>query len=146
MNIRTYFNNKEKKQIREAVQAAELRTSGEIRVHLESKCEVEPMDRAVAWFEKLKMHETELRNGVLVYVAIESKKFAILGDKGINEAVPKGFWDETKEVMVSEFKEGHMLEGICKGVERAGEQLRKFFPYQKDDINELDDDISYGNQ
>lgn len=146
MDIRTYFNNKEKKRIREAIKSAELMTSGELRVHIESVCENEPMERAVAWFEKLKMHETEARNGVLIYVALESKKFAILGDKGINAVVPPDFWDKTKDEMLAEFKAGKMLEGICKGIESAGTQLKKYFPYQTDDINELEDDISYGEK
>lgn len=146
MDIRTYFNIEEKSQIKEAIKQAELRTSGEIRVHLETHCDGQAMERAIRWFEKLKMHKTEARNGVLIYVAVESKKFAILGDQGINEVVPKTFWNDTKELMVASFKEGQILKGICEGIEKAGEQLRQYFPYQKDDVNELDDDLSYGNQ
>jgi uncharacterized membrane protein len=95
-------------------------------------------------FEKLKMHETDLRNGVLFYVATESKKFAIIGDKGINEKVAADFWDCTKDIMLSHFKNGNFKQGLIDGVLRAGEQLKKHFPYQSDDINELSNEISKG--
>ncbi len=85
-----------------------------------------------------------MRNGVLFYLAIEDRKFAILGDAGINARVPSDFWDATKELMVEKFKLGLMAEGLIAGILMAGEQLKSHFPYQQDDVNELSDEISFG--
>ena len=104
------------------------------------------MDRAVKVFEKLKMHQTELRNGVLIYMAVFDKKFAILGDQGINEKVPEGFWDSVKNKMIEQFKAGAIEKGLSVGIEAAGEKLKAFFPYQSDDVNELSDEISFGDE
>jgi uncharacterized membrane protein len=102
------------------------------------------LDRAAYLFEKLKMHKTERRNGVLFYLAVADRKFAILGDAGINAVTPENFWDEIKNTMSALFSEGQFSEGLCKGIEMTGEALHKYFPYQTDDINELPDDISFG--
>jgi uncharacterized membrane protein len=90
------------------------------------------------------MHKTKLRNGVLFYLALEDHKFAILGDAGINNVVQENFWDDIKEHMAAKFKEGKISEGIIEGVKMAGNQLKQHFPIQKNDINELPDDISFG--
>ena len=130
--------------ITKAIEKAEHQTSGEIRVHLENKCGEEVLDRAAWLFKKLKMHETKDRNGVLIYLSINDRKFAIIGDAGINKVVPEGFWNENKEMMISHFKNGEFAIGLIKGIEKAGEQLKQFFPYQGNDVNELSDEISYG--
>ena len=139
------FSQQERDQILAAIKEAELNTSGEIRVHIEKKCKKDVMDRAAAVFASLGMHKTELRNGVLFYVAFEDHKFAILGDGGINAAVPDGFWDGIKEKMLSSFKENKYAEGIAVGIKMAGEQLKSHFPYKEGDVNELSDDISFGD-
>ncbi len=139
-----FFTSEEKKQILQSIQAAEKDTSGEIRVHLENKCPVDVLDRAAFLFEKLKMHKTEKRNGVLFYLAIVDRKFAILGDAGINAVTPDDFWDQIKVTMSALFSEGKFAEGLSKGIHMTGEALRKNFPYQQNDINELPDDISFG--
>ena len=90
------------------------------------------------------MQKTELRNGVLIYLAVEDRKLAILGDAGINLKVPKDFWDSTRDLMVSNFKEGRYTEGLSEGIKLAGNQLKEHYPYQSDDVNELSDDISFG--
>ncbi|WP_299579357.1 TPM domain-containing protein [uncultured Sunxiuqinia sp.] len=146
MSVQDFFTDKEKKQITDAVKAAELNTSGEVRVHVEGKCPEDVLDRAAYWFEKLAMHKTALRNGVLFYLAVSDRKFAILGDAGINAKVPADFWDEIKEHMLSKFKEGRFAEGLAEGIEKAGEQLKAHFPYQTDDVNELSDEISFGKK
>jgi uncharacterized membrane protein len=138
------FSKEQKELIINAIKDAELNTSGEIRVHIENKCPEDVMDRAAFWFAELKMHKTELRNGVLFYLALEHRKFAILGDIGINSVVPENFWNDTKEAMLPYFVEGNFAEGLSKGILMAGEKLKQFFTYQKEDINELDDDISFG--
>lgn len=138
------FTSEEKKEILNAIKVAEKNTSGEIRVHLENKCPGEVLDRAAYLFEKLKMHKTEKRNGVLFYLAVVDKKFAILGDAGINAVTPDDFWDKIKDTMTLLFSEGKFADGLNKGIQMAGEALKKHFPYQTDDINELPDDISFG--
>jgi len=144
MGISKFFTTEQKKEITEAIKSAELNTSGEIRIHIESRCKIDVLDRASVIFSQLKMHKTEQRNGVLFYVAIDDHKFAILGDVGINEKVPDNFWDSETETVINHFKEEKYTEGLCKGIIMAGEQLKKHFPYQSDDVNELSDDISFG--
>jgi uncharacterized membrane protein len=85
-----------------------------------------------------------LKNGVLIYVAVKDKHFVICGDKGINDLVPDDFWDCTRDIMVSHFKEGRFKQGLIDGILRAGEQLQKYFPYQEGDTNELSNEISKG--
>lgn len=138
------FTEDQKTEIVNAIKEAELNTSGEIRVQIEKSCPEDVMDRAAFIFEKLKMHKTELRNGVLFYLAVKDRKFAILGDAGINAQVPEGFWDEIKELMLHRFREGDFSGGLTQGILRSGEQLKAHFPYQEDDVNELNDDISFG--
>ena len=146
MSAAKFFNPDQKLQIVDAVKVAELNTSGEIRVHIENKCNEDVMDRAAYIFEQLEMHETEARNGVLFYLAVKDHKFAILGDAGINKKVPDDFWNEIKDGMLSEFKKGEFATGLASGIIKAGEQLKTHFPYQSDDVNELSDDISFGNE
>lgn len=142
-NIQNFFSEDEKKKIVNAVKLAEKETSGEIRVHIDKRCKGDVMDRASFIFEKLEMHKTELRNGVLFYLAIKDRKFAILGDAGINISVPKNFWEEVKNNMLERFKENKFAEGLTVGIAMAGDKLKTFFPYQIDDVNELDDEISF---
>lgn len=144
MSVAKFLNPEEEKSILEAIRLAEKNTSGEIRVHLESNCEGDVMDRAQVVFKKLKMHKTKLRNGVLFYIATESRHFAILGDNGINEKVSSSFWDETKELVISKLKNEETAAGLEQGILKAGEQLKAFFPYESDDKNELSDEISTG--
>jgi len=130
--------------IREAIEQAELNTSGEIRVHVENRCRIDVLDCAAGWFEKLKMHKTEQRNGVLFYLAVKDRKFAILGDAGINAVTPDDFWESVKSQMEPLFAEGKFAGGLARGIELAGEKLKEHFPYQSDDTNELSDEISFG--
>lgn len=137
------FTEEQKKLMVQAIKDAETNTSGEIRIHFDNHCKKEVLDRAAEVFAELKMHKTELRNGVLIYVALDDKKLAVLGDAGINAKVPADFWERMKTEMVERFKQGLIAEGVCRGAEIAGEQLKHYFPYQKDDVNELSDDISF---
>jgi len=144
-NSSAMFTKEQKELITSAIKDAEMNTSGEVRVHIENSCAEDVMDRAAYWFAELKMHKTEQRNGVLFYLAVKDHKFAILGDMGINAVVPENFWNEVKENMLPFFAEGNFAEGLSKGIMMAGEKLKQFFSYQKDDVNELDDEISFGN-
>lgn len=139
------FNEQEQERIRLVVAEAERCTSGEIRICLEKQCKEPVLDRAVAYFHKLDMHKTKLRNGVLIYLALDDHQFAIIGDSGINALVPENFWDSTKEAMVVEFKKGELLEGILTGIHLAGQQLKHFFPSLENDTNELSNDIAFGD-
>ena len=146
MNAINFFSKEEKALIKSAVKEAELNTSGEIRVHIDNHCREDVMDRAAWWFGKLEMQKTEQRNGVQFYLAVKDNKFAILGDAGINAVSPDDFWDVIKEKMLASFKEGEFAAGLVEGILMAGEQLKKHFPHQDDDVNELSDDISFGGE
>lgn len=144
MGASKFFSDEQKTQITEAIKQAEFNTSGEIRVHVENDCKIDVLDRAAVIFNKLQMHKTEQRNGVLFYVALLDHKFAILGDAGINAKVPVGFWNEINDTVITHFKKVEYTDGLTKGILMAGEQLKKHFPYKANDVNELSDDISFG--
>jgi len=143
MSAEDFFTIEEKQAITNAIGEAETNTSGEIRLHVENRCKIDVLDRAAYIFGKLNMQETAQRNGVLFYLAVDDRKFAIIGDSGINKVVPVNFWDEIKGTMLALFKEGKFSEGLTTGIRMAGEQLKTNFPYQTDDINELSDEISF---
>lgn len=146
------FDEAQERQIIEAIRAAEQRTSGEIRLHVEPHCHDEkqadaadkdPFERALEVFAELGMHQTKLQNGVLFYLAYESHKFAIVADAGINARVEEGFWEDIKEKMIPYFKNSNFVEGLALGIRAAGERLREFFPETAGGSgNELSDDIS----
>ena len=144
-NARQILNNEEDHRVVEAIRLAELNTSGEIKVHIENHCRGNVEERSLFVFNHLKLNETQLRNGVLIYLAVKDNKFAILGDEGINNVVEDSFWNDVKDLMLSHFKEGRFAEGLEQGIQRCGEKLKTYFPYQSDDINEIPDDISYEN-
>ena len=140
-----FFDQEEIDRIHEAIKEAENNTSGEIRLHLENHCREDVLDRAAYLFQQLEMHQTELRNGVLFYLAIQDHQYAILGDVGINQKVPEGFWDEVRDHMQGRFKEGRLLEALTEGIKMSGEKLKEHFPLKADDKNELSDEISFGS-
>jgi len=137
------FNDEEQERIRKAIEAAEKHTSGQLRVCIEKTCSENVLDRAAKYFHELDMHKTKLRNGVLIYVATVDRKFAIIGDAGINKVVPDDFWDDTRNDMLEHFKQGNLVEGIVTGLEISGNHLQKFFPHESGDSNELPDDIAF---
>ena len=131
--------------VEKAIADAELQTSGEIRVHIETSCKGEVLDRASIVFAALKMHKTEARNGVLVYLSTEDRKFAILGDAGINSVVDKDFWQSTYDIALPLLKEGKWTEALCQTLDSCGIQLKAHFPYKGGDVNELDNTVSWGD-
>lgn len=143
MKAKDFLSRDQQKAVVTAIMEAEKNTSGEIRVHIDEKCRKTPVERAQAVFHTLKMDDTQLRNGVLIYVACQSKVFAIIGDKGINDVVPSDFWNDICSGMAAKFKEGQFAEGIICAVKATGEKLKEFFPYSQDDVNEQPDDISF---
>ena len=144
MSPKEFLGKENELLIAKAIEKAEHQTSGEIRVHIESMCKEDVLDRAAWLFKKLKMLETKDRNGVLIYLSINDRKFAIIGDGGINKVVPEGFWNDIKEMMIGHFMKGEFAIGLINGIEKAGEQLKQYFPWQGNDVNELPDEISYG--
>ena len=143
MKASMFFSKEQQAQILAAVKEAEMETSGEIRVHIESTLKDDVLDRAAWLFKKLGMHETAERNGVLFYLAVNDRKFAIIGDAGINAKVPGGFWDDISELLKNNFKEGKFTEGLSEGILLAGKHLKIHFPHKPDDVNELPDEISF---
>lgn len=137
------FNDQEQTIIREAIDVAENLTSGEIRICVEQTCNEPTLDRASKYFQKLGMDQTVQKNGVLIYLALEDRKFAIIGDTGINQLVPVDFWDTTKDAMLMLFKQNRMADGVVTGIQMAGEKLKTYFPRLGDDQNELSDDIAF---
>lgn len=142
MDQKEFLARLDQQRIVEAIRAAELATSGEIRVHVQPKARGGEL-RWVAerTFERLGMTKTAARNGVLLFIASEEQRFVILGDQGIDEKVPAGFWDDIAAQLTIRFKNGQFTEGIVDAVSAAGEHLKEFFPRADDDVNELPDDI-----
>ena len=143
-NAQNFFTPEEQQEITRAIRDAELDTSGEIRVHIENSFSGSSLDRAAYIFKKLGMDETKERNGVLIYLAVKNRSFAIIGDSGINAVVPADFWDEIKNSMVENFRQGRYSAGLTEAIRSAGQQLKSHFPRSKQDVNELSDEISYG--
>jgi len=139
-----FLTSKQEEKIVEAIRIAEENTSGEIRVHIEEKSEKPAIERAKEVFNALEMFKTEARNGVLFYVNVSGNQFAILGDEGINKVVPANFWESTKDIVLQNFAEKKYKKGLVKGIKKAGEQLKSYFPYQANDTNELPNEISKG--
>jgi uncharacterized membrane protein len=142
--VEDFLTAEEEQEIIDAIRKAERNTSGEIRVHIEKTSKSDAFNRAVEIFHFLKMDNTKLQNGVLIYVAVADKTFVIYGDKGINEAVDNNFWDSTKNIMQSHFKTGNYKQGLVEGILKAGQELETHFPWRHGDTNELSNEISKG--
>ncbi|MDP2087926.1 MAG: TPM domain-containing protein [Flavobacteriaceae bacterium] len=138
------LSESEEQQIVEAIRNAEKNTSGEIRVHIEKLNEKPTIERAQEVFYWLNMQETEFQNGILIYIAYETRKVAIIGDKGIHSFVGDDFWNAENDLLIHYFKQEKYADGIAVVVEHIGAKLKEFFPYNKDDKNELSDEISNG--
>lgn len=142
--VEDFLSKEEELEIVAAISEAEKNTSGEIRVHIERTTSMDAYDRAMEVFHELNMDATALQNGVLIYLAVEDHHFVICGDKGINDVVEEDFWNCTRDIMVSHFKNGNFKQGLIDGIIRAGEQLQHYFPYLDGDTNELSNEISKG--
>ncbi len=144
-NVSHFLTKEQKEDINQAILNAELDTSGEIRIHIENNCPGDVLDRSAFIFEKIGMKKTVLHNGVLIYLAVNHRKFSIIGDAGINAVVPENFWDSIKDDMLTHFRADRFTEGLILAITKTGEQLKKYFPFQTDDENELSNEISYDN-
>ncbi len=141
---KNFFSIQERDDIRQAIMNAELDTSGEIRVHIENTFSGDVLDRAAFVFKQLGMNKTELRNGVLIYLAVKNRRFAIIGDSGIHKLVPENYWNEIKAKMLDHFRENRYTEGLIEAITSTGIHLKKHFPYHLGDVNELPDEVSFG--
>lgn len=140
-----FYTDEEHDSIIAAIKEAEKETSGEIRLFIEPHCKGEILDRAAFIFQKLGIHDTKHRNGVLLYIAHDDRQFAILGDAGIHAVVEDNFWDNIKEEMKKHFADGKFVQGVITGILQAGEAMKKYFPAGDDDTNELPDEIALGD-
>lgn len=142
--IEDFLSQQEEQEIIEAIRIAERETSGEIRVHIEQKCNIDIYEHALEVFHYLKMDNTKEQNGVLIYVAVDNKTFVIYGDKGINDVVGSDFWNSTRDKIAFQFKNGNFKQGLIDGVIEAGKAIALHFPWKHGDNNELDNSISKG--
>lgn len=142
-----FFSPDENEQIVQSIREAEVQTSGEIRVFVESRCKyVDALDRAEEIFSKLKMEKTRLRNGVLFYIAIKDKQFAVFADSGIHTATGKKYWEQVVKEVTSHFSKENIVVGIVTCIIKIGQALKTYFPYDKEiDKNELPDEIVFGS-
>lgn len=145
MSYSKFFSLQETEAIKSAVSLAESQTSGEIRVYVESYCKEDVLDRAAWHFMQMGMQATKDRTGVLIYIAVKSRKLAVIGDCGINAVVRPGFWDDAKECMLVQLRQGNLSQAIVDGVAMVGDVLRQYFPIQSNDVNELPDDVLCGD-
>ena len=140
--VEDFLTAKEEQEIVQAILDAEKNTSGEIRVHIEAHTRNNHFNRAKEVFHLLKMDNTKEENGVIIYVAVNDKKFSIYGDRGIDKVVPEYFWDTTRDTIESHFKHGRFKQGLIDGILKAGKELEEHFPWNHGDVNELSNEIS----
>jgi len=141
--FRNFISDEEEKKILEAIARAEKKSSGEIRIHLHKKTQGDIMDQALRKFHELGMTHTRERNAVLIFIDVDRKQFAIIGDEGIHRKVGPDFWTSISQILSESFRRGDYTGGIIRAVEAIGEKLKHHFPWHEDDTNELPDDISY---
>ena len=142
--VEQFLSSDEEQILVDAICKAEKETSGEIRVHIEATSGGDIDARTIEVFGLLNMHKTKQRNGVIIYLAVEDRAFSIYGDEGINNVIAVDFWDTTKTLIQDHFKKGAFAEGLKEGILKAGKELKQFFPFEADDINELPNTISKG--
>ncbi len=138
-----FIDDRGERRILEAIARAERHSSGEIRVHLHRGGGKDIYQRAVKTFERLGMHKTRLRNGILIYVDTGGRRFAVIGDEGIHRKVGQNFWEQIRDILAEHFRRGQYTDGIVRAIDAIGLALAEHFPYSDDDINELPDEISF---
>lgn len=141
-----FLTEQQEQTVIDAIAEAENQTSAELRIHLDERCKGDPLKRAAKVFQKLGMNQTKLQNGVVIYVAVEDRKAAVFGGKGIHEQVDEDYWQDVLDIILTRFKKGEFEEGLVKAVDKVSKKLTEFFPIQAGDVNELSDDISYDEE
>ena len=139
------FSDEDLNELSVAIKAFEARTSGEIVISFNTSSNNQPYKSAKRIFEKAKLHQTKERNATLIVLFLSEKKFAIYGDVGIHEKVPANFWEATVAEMKAQFAQGKMREGLLAGIQQLGENLAKYFPVAEDDVDELSNDLKFGD-
>lgn len=144
--IYEFFTDDDFLRISNKIKEAEKNTSGEIRVSIKEKSSLlerkkEIRSLAEKEFYKLNMHSTRDNTGILLYLLLAERKFYILADKGINEKVDQSIWDDVRNQIQKEFREGHFANGILLGIDRVSKILSEHFPVKTDDTNELSNKI-----
>ena len=139
------FSDQDLQDISAEIKTFEGRTSGEIVISFNTSSHNQPYKAAKRIFEKAKLHQTKERNATLLVLFLSEHKFAVYGDVGIHEKVPVDFWEETVDEMRAQFGQGNMREGLLAGIHKLGENLAKYFPVAADDVNELSDEIKFGD-
>ena len=142
--VRKLLSEADLEVVTRAIREAEAHTSAEIRVHVDARCPGDAVARAVQVFERLGMHRTAERHGVLIYVAIGDKKLAVIGDRGIHERAGEGYWQDLLGAATSHFREARPRDGLVHALRELGQVLRRHFPRRRDDVNELGDEVSIG--
>jgi uncharacterized membrane protein len=140
--VRRRFSPDDLAAIAGAIAEAERQTSGEIRVHLERRAVGDAIAHARRAFHALGMHRTRDRNAVLVYLALDDRRFAIVGDAGVHVRVGSGFWDAARDALERDLRENRMRDGLIAAVGEIGRALGRHFPRHPDDRNELGDAVS----
>lgn len=143
MTLDDYIPVSEQQRVVEAIAAAERGTSGEIKVHITPKCGKNVVRAATRMFNKLRMFATRHRNAVLIYLAFDSKRFAIVGDTAIHDAVPDNYWDSERDTLQGYLAQGLPADGLVEVIGDIGEKLKAFFPIEDDDENEISNEISF---
>ena len=141
-----FFSAEQVADIEKAIREAEKNTSGEIRVHIENHCIGDELNCAGKVFLRLGMHRTALHNGILFYLALKDRKFAVVGDKGIHQHVKEEFWNTVRDRVMEDFRKDRFAEGLCEGIRMTGQELKKYFPVSQDDQNELTNEVTFGPQ
>jgi uncharacterized membrane protein len=143
--VRRFIEGDDLDAIARAVAEAERVTSAEIRVHLDHRCAGDAMARAIELFGRFGMHHTALRNGVLIYIAVQDRKLAVIGDTGIHERVGAAYWQGIVDLMITHLRAERPRDGLLAAVREVGEALRRHFPRASDDRNELSDEVSFSD-
>ena len=143
MALADFIPSEGQRRIAAAITAAERHTTGEICVHVTPRCRGNVMKRAARTFDRLHLYSTKRRNAVLIFIAYQDRKLAILGDAGINNVIPEGFWDNEVEELARFLKAGRPVDGLCEIIAHMGERLSQYFPGERDGENELSNEVTF---
>ena len=140
--VKAFLSEDDLDAVARAVAAAEKQTSAEVRVHLDHACPGDALPRAIKVFERLGMHKTPERHGVLVYISVTDRKLAVIGDKGIHERVGEAYWRELVDAVRDRMRGERPRDGLVHAVSELGAVLGRHFPRRPDDTNTLSDAVS----